>query len=1317
MEIKPLDLIDFEEVNKLLEGFNQTTGFVTAILDLDGKVLSKSGWRTICTEFHRVHPDTARNCGISDTDLANQLEGEEKYHFYQCLNGLVDVAVPIIIKGEHVANLFSGQFFFEEPNRTFFEKQAEKFGFNKQEYLEALDKVPIVSKEKVKVAMDFLLNMTQLISEITYQKTEQTLLNKALHESEFRFDKLYENGPFGMVLANMDFHFKKANPAFCAITGYTEAELQKMTFKDISHPDDILNDLPNIKKLIQKEISVYKTEKRYIRKDGQTIWGSLTVTATFDSEGQFLYNLGMVEDITSRKNAEDALTRLNDRISTATRASQVGIWDWDILNNVLSWDDQMYALYGLKNDLFYGAYQAWFNGLHPDDKDFSQLQTQLALDGEKDYDTEFRVVWPDGAIRHIRAKGEVFRDATGQPARMVGINYDITQQKEQEEKIRKKDQEFRKLSANVPDLIYQFTRKPDGSYCVPIASEGIRNIFGCSPEDVVDDFTPIGRVIYPEDAERVLQEIEYSAAHLTYFTCEFRVQIPGRDLQWILSNSTPERLPDGSITWYGFNVDITRLKKGEKALKDSEEKFRKAFAINPDAITITRQSDGMYISANNGFTQIFGYTEDEVLGKTSLEIDMWYSPEDRKRFVAELSSKGIVENFEARLFTKNKKEVEALVSSAIIDFEGIPHILSTTKDITELKKIQESLRASEEKLRAIFDVLPFGISLIDNDRSIAQMNPVLEKIIKLNYKDIADGKHKLRKYLRSDGTEMPPTELASLRAIDEDRVVQDVETGILTEDGDVFWTSVSAAPLHVKGLSAVVITQDINDRKHAEEHLRYNEELLMEVGHIAQVGGWEYSVLTGKSSWTEEVARIHDLDPTTPASVDLSLNYYTESSKPIIEKAFSDALTNAKSYDLELEIITAKGNHKWIRTIGHPVVVDGELLNVRGSIQDITERKLIENSLRESEEKFRMLLESIPLPVAYSNSAGEIVFRNERFLQVIGYTQEEIPTINEWWLKAYPDEVYRKWVIDNWSIAVSKAIEFNTDIESEEYRITCKDGVERIIIIAGILINDNLLNTFIDITDRKHAEEEVIQLNETLEHRVEERTSQLEAANKEMEAFSYSVSHDLRAPLRHINGYVDLLTNRFNENLPEKAQYYLSTISSAANQMGTLIDDLLQFSRTNRQELRKTRFDMNVLIAESMDKIKPDLKNRTINWKIQDLPTVFGDYSLLKQVWVNLLDNAVKYTKLKDVAEIAIEFREEKDYFVFFIRDNGVGFDMKFADKLFGVFQRLHAQSEFEGTGIGLANVQRIVYKHNGKVWAEAEPNIGATFFFSLPKR
>lgn len=1433
MKTNLLELIDFAKVDTLLEGFNKSTGFVTAILDLQGNVLSRSGWRRICTDFHRIHPESSEKCTVSDTVLASKMAEGENYHFYRCLNGLVDVAVPIIINGEHIANLFSGQFFFEKPDFDYFQKQAEEYGFDNPEYLKALAEVPVLSKEKVKDAMDFLLNMTQLISETTFQKMEELQLNEALRkseerfrgtldhmlegcqilgfdwkyiylnraaeihnrrpnsellgkrymdmwpgientvvykiieevlkqrvsrhienefifpdgysgwfdlsiqpipegvfilsidiserkkaekalqiseekyrlisdntddwiywirpdgfiyyvspacervtgyspedfishpdlherivfeadrelvsqhtlissvdsnvhqiefrivskegdvrwishtcsplyddagvylgrrgtnrniterkqqqellfESEFRFNNLYENGPFGMVMADFNFRFKEVNPAFVQILGYDKAELLNFTFRDVTHPDDINKDLINIQKLLKREISIYKTEKRYLRKDGQVIWGSLTVTTAYDSEGAFLYFLGIIEDITWRKEAEielkkskqllseteiigkvggwefniDTFTQtwtdevyrihevdpdfnpnvdnginfytpesqpvieeavkriietgepfdleldiitargnvrkvhsigkadfqnrrvygffqditdrkqaelkireLNERIATATRSAQVGIWDWDIKCNSLTWDEQMYILYGLKKEDFAGAYEAWLSGLHPDDREFSREETNKALTGEKDYDTEFRIVWPDGTVRHCKARGEVFRNEIGEPVRMVGVNFDITEDKLKDEKIRAKDLEFRKLSANVPDLIFQFTRKPDGSYYVPIASEGIRNIFGCAPEEVVDDFSPIGSVIYPEDFDRVISDIEFSATNMTPFTCEFRVLIPGREIQWIYSRSTPELLPDGSITWYGFNTDITQKKK-------------------------------------------------------------------------------------------------------------------------------------------------------------------------------------------------------------------------------------------------------------AEEALRYSEALLKEVGKIAQIGGWEYDVEKNNATWTSEIATIYDFDTKAVDGETFTQKLFVGDSLSAIRLALKEAVELSKPFDLELEILTAQGRRKWTRNIGQPVSVDGKVVKISGATQDITKRRMVESALRESEAKFRMLLESIPIPVTHVSMAGDIMFRNERFLQIIGYTREEVPTISEWWVKAYPDKTYRDWVKRTWDKAVQKAITKGTDIDPVEYIVHCKDGTDRVLIISGINIDDNLLITFIDISDRKKAEEDIRKLNETLEQRVAERTSQLESANKELEAFSYSVSHDLRAPLRHINGFVDLLKERFGDDLPDKARHYLTTIADASKQMGTLIDDLLHFSRTSRQEVHRVKINMNALLKEVIDKTKPDREGRKITWKIPDLPDAYGDYALIKQVWVNLIDNAVKYTRKTEKAIITIESKEEDKQLVYTVRDNGVGFDMKYSGKLFGVFQRLHSAADFEGTGIGLANVQRIISKHKGKIWVEAELGKGAAFYFTLP--
>jgi PAS domain S-box-containing protein len=383
---------------------------------------------------------------------------------------------------------------------------------------------------------------------------------------------------------------------------------------------------------------------------------------------------------------------------------------------------------------------------------------------------------------------------------------------------------------------------------------------------------------------------------------------------------------------------------------------------------------------------------------------------------------------------------------------------------------------------------------------------------------------------------------------------------------------------------------------------------------------------------------------------------------------------------------------------------------------DITEQKKAEQALRESEEKLRQIASSLREVIWLRDAkTRHVLYVNSAFEELTGRTCESFYEDPDIVVNAiHPDDKER----------VIKALDQRLEgiPYNQEHRFIHLNGSVRWVASRSFPVRNEDGEVFRwttimeDITARKLAQEEVKRLNAELEQRVIERTAQLEAANKELEAFSYSVSHDLRAPLRHIDGFLELLRETTTTTLDKKSQRYMTVISDSAKRMGLLIDDLLSFSRMGRTEMSKSQVDLNELIHDVIQEFMPEAEGRDFDWQIATLPLVTGDRAMLRMVLVNLISNALKFTRSRKITQIEIGYEKENETeVVISIRDNGVGFDMKYADKLFGVFQRLHRQADFEGTGIGLANVRRIVNRHGGRTWAEGEVDRGATFYFSLP--
>jgi PAS domain S-box-containing protein len=389
----------------------------------------------------------------------------------------------------------------------------------------------------------------------------------------------------------------------------------------------------------------------------------------------------------------------------------------------------------------------------------------------------------------------------------------------------------------------------------------------------------------------------------------------------------------------------------------------------------------------------------------------------------------------------------------------------------------------------------------------------------------------------------------------------------------------------------------------------------------------------------------------------------------------------------------------------------GHIIGASKVARDITGTLRTETALDASELRYRRLFESAKDGILILDAeTGMVVDVNPFLITTLGFSREEFLGKAIWDLGFFKDI---------WANAEKFAeLKEKEYLRYEHLPLRTVDGqsleVEFVSNVYRVNGSKVIQCNIRDVTARRRAEDALLQLNESLEQRVSERTTQLEAANKELDAFSYSVSHDLRAPLRAVDGFSQAMLEDYGTQLPEEGQRYLRTIREGTHRMGALIDDLLTFSRLSRLPLTKRQVDAGELVRSAIGELDSLREGRQIEVRVGDLPACQGDPALLKQVWLNLLSNAFKYTRRCHPAVIEVGCAKEADENVYFVRDNGTGFDMRYADKLFGVFQRLHRAEEFEGTGVGLAIVHRIIHRHGGRVWAEAAVDRGATFHFTL---
>ncbi len=632
----------------------------------------------------------------------------------------------------------------------------------------------------------------------------------------------------------------------------------------------------------------------------------------------------------------------------------------------------------------------------------------------------------------------------------------------------------------------------------------------------------------------------------------------------------------------------------------------------------------------------------------------------------------------------------------------------TSRDITEHVEAEARLKQQATLLRTILEHMNQGISVVDADLRILAANGRFSEL--LGFPEGFIGEHTLFEAViryNAERGEYGPGDVAQLvrERVELAKKYLPHRLKRTRPDGSVL--DIVGSPLPGGGM--VTTYTDITEQEQLTQLLRTT---LDNMAQGISVFDKDLNLVVMNRKFIELLEFPEAfLAPGTPFEAFMRHNAERGEYGPgDIEELVRTRVERTRRFEAH-RLVRQRPNGKFIEIHGEPLP-DGGFVS---TYADVTERVVAEEALRESEARFRRIIEQSPISMAIVNMDGTIEFINRKAIDTFGYQPEDIPDMGAWWSKACPDETYRAVSQSQWMELVEVAIAENREIAARDYQVTCKDGAVKTMSIFGVPVAGKVFAMFDDITDRKRAEFEILQLNETLERRVRERTAELEASNQELESFSYSVSHDLRAPLRALNGFSHLLVEEYAHRIDANGLNYLARIRAASQRMGELIDDLLELARVSRLELKRVPVDLGAIANDIRESLEEHAPERKVRWNIAPNLMVRADPVLAKALIDNLLRNAWKFTAEREEAVIELTATQQNGETVFCVRDNGAGFETAYAGKLFQPFQRLHDAKRFEGTGIGLAIVHRVLRRHGGRVWAEGAPGQGAAFFFTLP--